>query len=249
MMAVLRHGTKRTPPAALSVRACWPAPHEGMMRQGWKFLAVIAIAASAHGVSAAEAPDIVFGAPQYSPPKAVPGRTFVTEIPASMEDAEARATASLIAGGYSVLGSEGDGAGITITAYYTGGPHTFVDCGVVSVINKLTPEGRPATFDGAGDWAVYGLVEQDQRYIVDRQLEMHARVVVQLTPAGGNTHAEVDIQYVLANVSAAYLLGRKVGTSVETLEFTSSTMGTSAQGLSCVSTGSLERQTLDLIRA
>ncbi len=132
-------------------------------------------------VWAAETPGEVFGALDYSPPKFERSGRVVETVFGSPPSVLSRAIAGLSAGEFTVLGHETTDNGSVITGYYTGEAQRFVDCGIVAVLDKRSP-GRLESFGGAKGWAVYGVLERENMFIIDRQAQSPNPAAYSLTP-------------------------------------------------------------------
>ena len=212
----------------------------------WSAAAAIACMAQS-GWTAESPPGVTFGNLSYLAPGIERNPQRVAFIPGSAAATYERAISNFEATNWTIGGTETGGNELVVAAYYEGEPSKFVDCGIVAVIDKLTI-GRFDQFEGQKAWSVYGVLNDQERYIIDRKLQLHARIILEMTESFGNTLAKLSIQYILTQISDAYLRGDHVGTRVETIEFTSDAGGRSTSGLFCVATGELEKRALELVR-
>ena len=189
----------------------------------------------------------VFGTLNYSMPTSPRGGTRTATMSGRPEEVAARAFANIVNHGMEILGTKFDAEPLMLTAYISGDPVPYVDCGALSVYDKL--QGVAArNFEAATANIVYGYAERDARYVVDRELRMDARVMIEFSGVGDITQVRAHSQYVLTNVLNVYFAGSLIGTSVEIIDFPTSGMGNSESGMMCVATGALESLVVQLAR-
>lgn len=130
-----------------------------------------------------------------------------------------------------------------IVARYSGDPAPYVTCGWILVERGGAVEQVPAS--GA---ASFKRVVQGRRLEVNRDLDLEARLVVEVTPERDGAAVKTTSNYVLTKtIAAANPDGRTGGRVQEVVSFSSGGRGEFAKGTVCQPTGALERTVLDVL--
>ena len=130
-----------------------------------------------------------------------------------------------------------------IVARYSGDPEPYVTCGWILVDRGGELEEIPAS--GATS---FKRVVQGRRLEVNRDLNLDARLVVEVNPDGDGAAVETTSNYVLTKtVAAANQAGWTRGRAQEVVSFSSGGRGEFSKGTICQSNGALERTVLDVL--
>jgi hypothetical protein len=130
-----------------------------------------------------------------------------------------------------------------IVARYSGDPEPYVTCGLILVGQGGDAEQIPAV----GDASFKRMVER-RRLEVDRDMNLDARLVVEVKPGADEAAVRTGSNYVLTKtVVAADRSGGQRGSAREVVSFSGGGRGTFSKGTTCQPTGSLERVVLDVL--
>jgi hypothetical protein len=130
-----------------------------------------------------------------------------------------------------------------IVARYSGDPAPYVTCGWILVDRGGEREQIPAS--GATS---FKRVVQGRRLEVDRDLNLDARLVVEVKPDGRGAAVETTSNYVLTKtIAAANQAGWSQGRAQEVVSFSSGGRGEFSKGTICQPNGALERTVLDVL--
>jgi hypothetical protein len=130
-----------------------------------------------------------------------------------------------------------------IVARYSGDPEPYVSCGWIVVGQGDDAEQVPAV----GDASFERMVER-RRVEVNRDMNLDARLVVEVKPGGDAAAVRTGSNYVLTKtVVAADRSGRQRGSAREVVSFSGGGRGKFDKGTICQPTGSLERVVLDVL--
>ena len=130
-----------------------------------------------------------------------------------------------------------------IVARYSGDPEPYVSCGWIVVGQGDEAEQVPAV----GDASFERMVER-RRVEVNRDMNLDARLVVEVKPGGDAAAVRTGSNYVLTKtVVAADRSGRQRGSAREVVSFSGGGRGKFDKGTICQPTGSLERVVLDVL--
>jgi hypothetical protein len=130
-----------------------------------------------------------------------------------------------------------------IVARYSGDPTPYVTCGWILVDRGGEREQIPAS--GATS---FKRVVQGRRLEVNRDLNLDARLVVEVKPDGRGAAVETTSNYVLTKtIAAANQAGWSQGRAQEVVSFSSGGRGEFSKGTICQPNGALERTVLDVL--
>jgi hypothetical protein len=130
-----------------------------------------------------------------------------------------------------------------IVARYSGDPEPYVTCGWIVVQQGGDAEQVPAVGDASFDRMV-----ERRRIEVNRDMNLDARLVVEVKPGGDDAAVRTVSNYVLTKtVVAADRSGRQRGSAREVVSFSGGGRGKFGKGTICQPTGSLERVVLDVL--
>ncbi|MGF1476804.1 MAG: hypothetical protein ACFB6S_14695 [Geminicoccaceae bacterium] len=128
-------------------------------------------------------------------------------------------------------------------AVYSGAPRNFIDCGGIVAERKTNRARRLIDADDAE--AVFGRRERRRTITVQRQLQLDARVVVNIEPAGNQARVEAETTYVVTKLLDVFdRRGQWQSNSSESVLFTSGDRAQFSKGTICQPTGGLERAAL-----
>jgi hypothetical protein len=130
-----------------------------------------------------------------------------------------------------------------IVARYSGDPEPYVTCGWILVDRGGALEQVPASGQ-----ASFERVVQGRQLEVNRELDLDARLVVEVKRRGGGSAVETTSNYVLTKtVAAANQGGGTEGRAQEVISFSSGGRGEFSKGTVCQPNGALERTVLDVL--
>jgi hypothetical protein len=130
-----------------------------------------------------------------------------------------------------------------IVARYSGDPAPYVTCGWILVDRGGEVEQVPASAE-----ASFKRVVQGRRLEVNRDLNLDARLVVEVEPDGDGAAVETTSNYVLTKtVAAANAAGWTRSRAREVVSFSSGGRGEFSKGTVCQPNGALERTVLDVL--
>jgi hypothetical protein len=130
-----------------------------------------------------------------------------------------------------------------IVARYSGDPEPYVTCGWILVDRGGEREEIPAS-----EATSFKRVVQGRRLEVNRDLNLDARLVVEVNPDGDGAAVETTSNYVLTKtVVAANQAGWTRGRAQEVVSFSSGGRGEFSKGTICQPNGALERTVLDVL--
>jgi hypothetical protein len=130
-----------------------------------------------------------------------------------------------------------------IVARYSGDPEPYVTCGWILVDRGGELEEIPASAATS-----FKRVVQGRRLEVNRDLNLDARLVVEVNPDGDGAAVETTSNYVLTKtVAAANQAGWTRGRAQEVVSFSSGGRGEFDKGTICQPNGVLERTVLDVL--
>jgi hypothetical protein len=130
-----------------------------------------------------------------------------------------------------------------IVARYSGDPEPYVTCGWILVDRGGALEQVPASGQ-----ASFERVIQGRQLEVNRELDLDARLVVEVKRRGGGSAVETTSNYVLTKtVAAANRGGGTEGRAQEVISFGSGGRGEFSKGTVCQPNGALERTVLDVL--
>ena len=130
-----------------------------------------------------------------------------------------------------------------IVARYSGDPEPYVTCGWILVERGGELEQVPASGQ-----ASFKRVVQGRRLEVNRDLNLDARLVVEVEPAGDGAAVETTSNYVLTKtVAVANAAGWTQGRAQEVVSFSSGGRGEFSKGTVCQPNGALESTVLDVL--
>jgi hypothetical protein len=129
-----------------------------------------------------------------------------------------------------------------IVARYSGDPAPYVTCGWILVERGGEIEQVPASAE-----ASFKRVVQGRRLEVNRDLNLDARLVVEVEPDGAGAAVETTSNYVLTKTVAANRAGWSRGRAQEVVSFSSGGRGEFNKGTICQPNGALERTVLDVL--
>jgi hypothetical protein len=130
-----------------------------------------------------------------------------------------------------------------IVARYSGDPEPYVTCGWILVDRGGALEQVPASGQ-----ASFERVVQGRQLEVNRELDLDARLVVEVKRRGGGSAVETTSNYVLTKtVAAANRGGETEGRAQEVISFGSGGRGEFSKGTVCRPNGALERTVLDVL--
>jgi hypothetical protein len=129
-----------------------------------------------------------------------------------------------------------------IVARYSGDPAPYVTCGWILVERGGEIEQVPASAE-----ASFKRVVQGRRLEVNRDLNLDARLVVEVEPDGDGAAVETTSNYVLTKTVAANAAGWNRGHAQEVVSFSSGGRGEFSKGTVCQPNGALERTVLDVL--
>lgn len=144
--------------------------------------------------------------------------------------------------------------GMTLTLAYKGNPEPYVDCGAVS--SRVHDNGggiKSYDFSAASAHERYELENDKGRYVVDRQMELDAKVQVKVSDAGkGRSSLRVKVFYALTKSQFVKRDGAAGGDlQNDTIRFETASHGAfmvgGKEGTVCRATGKLEHDILNLI--
>ena len=124
---------------------------------------------------------------------------------------------------------------------YTGDPEPYVDCGWIVTYRKDELERTPA----AAAVATFQRRWHGKLVMVERDLELDARMTVQVEPDGETAVVRTDSTYGLTKSVAPQAAEQPLHS--ETIGFHSGESGTFSSGTVCQPTGALERLVLDAL--
>ena len=133
-----------------------------------------------------------------------------------------------------------------VVARYSGDPEPFVDCGWIVTyatgeLDRIPAATQAASFDR--------LIQRDPATL-NRQLQLDGRMVVTLTPRGGNTVVSTSTTYVMTKtVDLTDANGAARGEAREIISFDTGESGTFTKGTRCQPNGRLERVVFDNLPA
>jgi hypothetical protein len=130
-----------------------------------------------------------------------------------------------------------------IVARYSGDPEPYVTCGWILVDRGGELEQIPASGQASFERTVQG-----RQLEVNRELDLDARLVVEVKRDGGGSAVETTSNYVLTKtVAAANQGGGTEGRAQEVISFSSGGRGEFSKGTVCQPNGALERTVLDVL--
>ena len=130
-----------------------------------------------------------------------------------------------------------------IVARYSGDPEPYVTCGWILVERGGELEQVPASGQ-----ASFKRVVQGRRLEVNRDLNLDARLVVEVKPAGDGAAVETTSNYVLTKtVVVENAAGWTQGRAQEVVSFSSGGRGEFSKGTVCQPNGALESTVLDVL--
>ena len=130
-----------------------------------------------------------------------------------------------------------------IVARYSGDPEPYVTCGWILVERGGELEQVPASGQ-----ASFKRVVQGRRLEVNRDLNLDARLVVEVKPAGDGAAVETTSNYVLTKtVAVENEAGWTQGRAQEVVSFSSGGRGEFSKGTVCQPNGALESTVLDVL--
>jgi hypothetical protein len=130
-----------------------------------------------------------------------------------------------------------------IVARYSGDPEPYVTCGWILVDRGGELEQVPASGQ-----ASFERVVQGRQLEVNRELDLDARLVVEVKHDGRGAAVETTSNYVLTKtVAAANQGGGTEGRAQEVISFGSGGRGEFSKGTVCQPNGALERTVLDVL--
>ena len=130
-----------------------------------------------------------------------------------------------------------------IVARYSGDPEPYVTCGWILVERGGELEQVPASGQ-----ASFKRVVQGRRLEVNRDLNLDARLVVEVKPAGDGAAVETTSNYVLTKtVAVENAAGWTQGRAQEVVSFSSGGRGEFSKGTVCQPNGALESTVLDVL--
>jgi hypothetical protein len=130
-----------------------------------------------------------------------------------------------------------------IVARYSGDPEPYVTCGWILVERGGELEQVPASGQ-----ASFKRVVQGRRIEVNRDLNLDARLVVEVKPTGDGAAVETTSNYVLTKtVAVENEAGWTQGRAQEVVSFSSGGRGEFSKGTVCQPNGALESTVLDVL--
>ena len=137
--------------------------------------------------------------------------------------------------------SEVDEAAGELVVRYHGDPAPYIDCGWIVAFQRRELDRTPA----ASADASFRRRWQGELVTVERDLELDARMTVQVEPEGSAAVVRTDSLYELTKTVAPDTAEQPLHT--ETIEFRSGESDTFSSGTTCQPTGELERLVLDAL--
>jgi hypothetical protein len=125
----------------------------------------------------------------------------------------------------------------TIVARYSGNPEPYVTCGWIVTHRP----GELAHVPAAIQHTTLDRIVDGSRMVLDRDLRLDGRIVVQVTPQGQETVVTAQSTYVLTkSIDTGYGGSNVRGRNTETLSFSTGEPGEFEKGTVCQPTGALE---------
>jgi hypothetical protein len=138
---------------------------------------------------------------------------------------------------------EVDEAAGEMVVHYTGDPEPYVDCGWIVTYRRDELDRTPAAAAEASFLRRHG----GEAVTVERDLELEARMIVEVEPEGEAAVVRTDTVYVLTKTIAPEAAGQALHS--ETISFETGESGAFSSGTTCQPTGDLERLVLDALPA
>jgi len=132
-----------------------------------------------------------------------------------------------------------------MVATYSGDPAPYVTCGWI----LLHGGGEPERIDASSE-ASFNRLVGGRAFEIGRDLQLDARLVVQIRPDAGDAFVDATSNYVLTKtVVAEARSGWRRGRSYEIVSFSTGERGEFGKGTVCQPNGALERIVLDILPA